>query len=154
MSEYSTFVEQGERLKKIMKHLKVNGLQLSELIGLSPQYISMMITGKKQLSSSILHLIAERFPNVSIDYLLKEQGSMMVQVNEPKQPYITEAPMDIYNIGETYDPKKMKVLVMHLQNENQVMANQIKLLAARVENLESALPKIATNTDKNKSLNG
>jgi hypothetical protein len=34
------------------------------------------------------------------------------------------------------------------------MANQIKLLAARVENLESALPKIATNTDKNKSLNG
>lgn len=143
MSEYLTLVEQGERLKKIMKHLKINNIGLAEMIGLSPQYISMIITGKKQLSSSILHLMAERFPDVSIDYLLKEQGSMML--NEPKQEYITEKPIDIYEIGETYDYEKMKILIMHFQNENHGLANQIKLLAARVKNLENVLPKIDKN---------
>lgn len=143
MSEYLTLVEQGERLKKIMKHLKINNIGLAEMIGLSPQYISMIITGKKQLSSSILHLMAERFPDVSIDYLLKEQGSMML--NEPKQEYITEKPIDIYEIGETYDYEKIKILIMYFQNENQGLANQIKLLAARVKNLENVLPKIDKN---------
>lgn len=92
----------GERLKKLLKRLRINQVRLAEIIGSSPQFLNAVATGRKRLTGDMAHRIAEALPVVNPDWLLNGVGEMLLpgvkmdysavsgisqQVNEPDIGY-------------------------------------------------------------------
>lgn len=75
----------GERLKSVIKQNGFTNKSFAEELGVAPNYISMIINGKKALSDSLKLNITKVIPELNLDWLETGQGNIW-------QP----SPSDIY----------------------------------------------------------
>lgn len=80
-----------ERLKSFHEHLKSNGYggrnAFEREIGVSEGYLSKKAKG---IGSDIMEKISERFPELSIEWLVTGRGSMFIQEQESYDSAINE----------------------------------------------------------------
>lgn len=62
--------EQGARLEKVRKSLGMNQVKMANAIGISQGYLNQVLTGKRNISYSIINAITQKFPNVNIGWIL------------------------------------------------------------------------------------
>lgn len=69
----------AERLKTIINHLGLSDSQFADKCDISRATLSLLLSGKnKKISDILLSQIHETFPNVSILWLLFEEGPMTI----------------------------------------------------------------------------
>lgn len=86
--------EQGARLKKLIKELKINQLGFAKDLGVAQSNISKMMNGERQISIEVLSRISNRY-NVNLHWLITGNGNMFLgdeqetslQVNEEQPDY-------------------------------------------------------------------
>jgi transcriptional regulator with XRE-family HTH domain len=89
--------EQGARLKKLIKELKINQLGFAKDLGVAQSNISKMMNGERQISIEVLSRISNRY-NVNLHWLITGNGNMFLgdeqetslQVNEEQPDYQTD----------------------------------------------------------------
>lgn len=66
---------------------------MAELIGYSQEYISQIASGKRNLTRPVLQNIANKLPNVNLEWLIRGNGEMMLvknYQNEESEPRTLE----------------------------------------------------------------
>lgn len=67
------------RLQELLDHLQMNAKQFSETLGFSrADGIYHVLKFRNEISSNLANVIIEHYPNVSYDWLLKEEGKMLI----------------------------------------------------------------------------
>lgn len=67
-------IEQGSRLKTLISLIGVTQLALSQRLGFTPGYISLVVNGEKPMSQKFLNKLSECYPKVNINWLLRGLG--------------------------------------------------------------------------------
>lgn len=87
-------IEQGIRLRQLIKALKLNQATFAKSLGMTQPNISRMISGGNTISVKVLNAITEAYKNVNLQWLLTGEGAMFKdeaeqggQVKEPPAPY-------------------------------------------------------------------
>ena len=66
----------GNRLKETIKALGVNNTKFAAALSIAPNYVSMMISGKKTISNSLKMNISKTYPQINLGYL--ETGQLPI----------------------------------------------------------------------------
>lgn len=72
-------LEQGIRLETILKELGITQNNFAKLVGISQAYVSLMLSGKKSISYSVIQNITKYLPQVNIKWLLLGEGEMFIE---------------------------------------------------------------------------
>lgn len=87
-------IEQGIRLRQLIKALKLNQATFAKSLGMTQPNISRMIGGGNTISVKVLNAITEAYKNVNLQWLLTGEGAMFKdeaeqggQVKEPPLRY-------------------------------------------------------------------
>lgn len=88
-------IEQGIRLKKLMKALNLNQSSFAKSLGMTQPNINRMVSGGNNISVEALNRITDTYKNVNLHWLLTGDGAMFLeelqeknaQVNEDSIPY-------------------------------------------------------------------
>lgn len=65
-----------EKLLELMKNEGLKSSQLAEMLGINPAGISHILAGRNKPGFDLLQKILRRFPRISPDWLLLDQGPM------------------------------------------------------------------------------
>ena len=82
--------QQSERFSQLIEALNISQVVLAELIGYSQEYVSQIASGKRTLTRGVLQNIANKLPNVNLEWLIRGNGEMMlvesyqIQEGEPR----------------------------------------------------------------------
>ena len=86
---------EGVKLKKLIKDSPYNQKEFAELVGVDPNYISMMIKGAKPITDSFLLNITKVMPDADIstisdNEIFKRNTGFIEndQLNESKEPFL------------------------------------------------------------------
>ncbi|EDP94188.1 hypothetical protein KAOT1_02296 [Kordia algicida OT-1] len=74
--------EIGKRFKELIIANNDSNKSFATKIDVNANYISMMITGRKPISDSILYSIKKEIPNLNEEWLLQGKGSMFLAPND------------------------------------------------------------------------
>ena len=74
--------EIGKRFKELIVANNDSNKSFAAKIDVNANYISMMITGRKPISDSILYSIKKEIPNLNEDWLLKGVGNMFLEARD------------------------------------------------------------------------
>lgn len=74
--------EIGKRFKELIVANNDSNKSFATKIAVNPNYISMMITGRKPISDSILYSIKKEIPSLNEEWLLHGKGTMFENVGE------------------------------------------------------------------------
>lgn len=74
--------EIGKRFKELIVANNDSNKSFAAKIDVNANYISMMITGRKPISDSILYSIKKEIPNLNEDWLLKGKGTMFLEAKD------------------------------------------------------------------------
>lgn len=85
-------IEQGVRLKKLIKTLKFNQLSFAKSLGMTQPNISRMATGEGKISVEVLNRIIDTYKNVNMHWLLTGEGEMFMDSQEDKIRQVEEPP--------------------------------------------------------------
>lgn len=134
---------EGFRLKEIISYLDISNIKFAKMIGKSPNYISMLITGKKKINDKLLFSITKAVPNLNKDWLLTGKGEMFntnnsfsaieakqVRYIEDKFKEITEDELALYFSIHIERLKNHKLINSILNKEAWKIA--VKILSERV----------------------
>jgi len=89
-------IEQGIRLKKLIKALNLNQSSFAESLGMTQPNINRMVSGGNNISVEALNRITDTYKSVNLHWLLTGDGAMFFmeeseeksfQVNEDSIPY-------------------------------------------------------------------
>lgn len=72
-----TIIEQGARLGKFIKSLKMSKKDFSAKIGVTPGQVSHCVTGRNSISAELAKSIAIAFPTLSLDWIFTGRGEML-----------------------------------------------------------------------------
>ncbi|MBL7782721.1 MAG: helix-turn-helix transcriptional regulator [Saprospiraceae bacterium] len=89
-------LDQGIRLKKLLRALDINQVSFAKSVGMAQPNISKMMNGERQLSLDVLYRISDKY-HVNLHWLLTGVGEMFLdevqkrssEVNEDASPYKT-----------------------------------------------------------------
>lgn len=70
------WVEQGARLKVLIKALFDGQKAIGQLVGHSQAYISQMVTGARPIPIEMLSKIAKKFPEVNCNWIVTGEGTL------------------------------------------------------------------------------
>lgn len=73
-----------QRIKELLKHKGISMLQVSNACGIKQNTFSRQMSGENSFSLSTLLSIIGYFPDVSAEWLLRGDGSMIKGENEAK----------------------------------------------------------------------
>jgi transcriptional regulator with XRE-family HTH domain len=79
---FFTMSEIGKRFKELIVANNDSNKSFATKIGVNANYISMMITGRKPISDSILYSIKKEIPNLNEEWLLHDKGTMFIGVQD------------------------------------------------------------------------
>jgi transcriptional regulator with XRE-family HTH domain len=71
-------VIQGERLKKFREYLGITQQSMADLLGIDRPYLTQIEKGKKTISHSIATKVTNSYNELSINWLLSGEGSMIL----------------------------------------------------------------------------
>lgn len=81
---------QGDRLKQLIKKIGLNNKEFAKRLNVSPNYISILITGKKKINNKFIYNITKVIPNLNPNWFLNGEGDIFLQnitLNESGEPY-------------------------------------------------------------------
>jgi transcriptional regulator with XRE-family HTH domain len=89
-------IDQGLRLKRLIKTLNHNQSTFAQTLGMTQPNISRLINGEHKISAEVLNRIITAHKNVNVHWLITGEGEMFVQpaserpaqINEPEKPYV------------------------------------------------------------------
>ncbi len=67
----------GERLKIAIKQLGLTNKAFAAKLGIAPNYVSMIISGKKSLSDSLKMSITKVIPELNLDFIENGNGEIL-----------------------------------------------------------------------------
>jgi DNA-binding transcriptional regulator YiaG len=82
-------IEQGKRLDLVRKSLNISQVKFAKTIGITQGYLSQILLGKVGISSRVLKAMSLKYPNISTEWLLVGDGSMIkstVESESQRQP--------------------------------------------------------------------
>ena len=88
MEQYQ--IDQGIRLKKLIKALHLNQSSFAESIGKTQPNINRMISGNSNISGEILNRIPGRYAQVNLHWLLTGVGEMFLESGPEEHPQVNE----------------------------------------------------------------
>ena len=88
----------GKRLRRIRSQMEMTREQFAEQVGISPQFLAEIETGKKGMSTETLFKICNRF-NLSADYILMGKTSS-AQLSDPVQATLNHFPKPYIELTE------------------------------------------------------
>lgn len=74
--------EIGKRFKELIVANNDSNKSFATKIEVNPNYISMMITGRKPISDSILYSIKKIIPKLNEEWLLHGKGTMFIDIEQ------------------------------------------------------------------------
>ncbi|MEZ4925551.1 MAG: helix-turn-helix transcriptional regulator [Saprospiraceae bacterium] len=78
-------MSEAKRLRTLLNHLKMNASEFARIIGVQQSAISAITREKKRITRDILDAIADNYPDVNLNWLLKGRGLMLAyEWNEPE----------------------------------------------------------------------
>lgn len=77
----------AEIINNVMEALGTNATSLSKATGIHRQVIYNIQQGKNEITKNVANKICERFPQVSMPYLLTGEGNMFVGGGVPAEGY-------------------------------------------------------------------
>ena len=89
MEQYQ--IDQGIRLKKLIKALHLNQSSFAESIGKTQPNINRMISGTSSISGEVLYRISGRYAQVNLHWLLTGVGEMFLESGPEENPQVNEA---------------------------------------------------------------
>lgn len=69
----------GDRLKQLIEALSLTNKAFAEKLGIAPNYISMMIKGRKKISDKLLFSITKVMPSVNSEWISEGKGDMFIK---------------------------------------------------------------------------
>jgi transcriptional regulator with XRE-family HTH domain len=96
---------QGSRLKKFREYLGITQQDFALLVNIDQPYLAQMEKDKRNVSYSTLLNITKCYKQLSINWLLSGDGSMLIDVNDTPIPTLSEVtPLDfgdkVHNVIE------------------------------------------------------
>lgn len=92
------------RFKQMVKYLEekyeINQNDLSQKCGITPQHLSNVQHGHKSIALKTLHKIADVYPEINIDYILKGTGTLtkeMLLLDAPAE-YLTKKKLPVFDL--------------------------------------------------------
>lgn len=125
---------EGMRLKEVIEASPYNNKGIAEETGIHPNYVSMMVNGKKNISDSFLFNLKKVIPDLNVDWIRTGNGQM---TERNKLVFIDELEMFTY----IYDNKKRLLENGELQSLLKDMQEDVKYkaLEKRLSEIESKL---------------
>ncbi len=93
-----TQIEQGIRLKTLMKALGLNQTEFAASLGMTQPNVNRMVSGRNNISMEVLNGLGKVYKQVNLHWLLTGHGEMFLE-----ESLITRPEMDAYSA-----PYKMK----------------------------------------------
>ena len=89
----------SERLKKVIKELDLNANKLAVSLGLRGNtMIYHILKGRNGISEGFAYKLCKRYPQISIDWLLKNEGNMKSDGSEPIKTLNTQTQIPMYDV--------------------------------------------------------
>lgn len=90
-----TQIEQGFRLRTLIKSLHLNQTEFAKSLGTTQPNINRMVIGRNRISMEVLNGLANVYPQVNLHWLLTGRGNMLLEgpdggigmVREEPTPY-------------------------------------------------------------------
>lgn len=124
------YLSENERVKIVLDFLKKskkirNHQQFIEEIGSNKSIISRIINKKLKVSNNLLYKIKEKYPELSLNWLLTGEGEMLKQSvdNSWNNISITQRDNNTNNINQ-----EREALIKHLRDEVEYLREQNKKL--------------------------
>jgi len=83
-------IEQGIRLKKLIKALNLKQTTFAISLGMTQPNISRMVSGENKISAEALNRIIQTYKRTNLHWLLTGDGEMFIDVPIGKSPEINE----------------------------------------------------------------
>ena len=86
-----------------MKHYNLKQVALSQRLGVSKGYISMLVNEKEPLTINLVNAILKSFPALNLRWLLTGEGEMFLEGNGPAEAGVLTGVMEsvaAYEKGE------------------------------------------------------
>lgn len=71
----------NKNLQKVLLELNINQTEMAKILGISRQQLNNIINGRSNLTDKNLLILLKDY-NVSANYLLNDEGSMFLSVND------------------------------------------------------------------------
>lgn len=84
--------KKNERLKLLMKALKIKNIHLAKAIDTAPAFISQLRSGRQNITTDFAFRISKRYPLVNIDWLLHGDGEMFLEAVPGKNRIVVSEP--------------------------------------------------------------
>jgi transcriptional regulator with XRE-family HTH domain len=89
--------QQSERFSQLIEALNISQVVMAELIGYSQEYVSQIASGKRNLTRPVLQNIANKLPNVNLEWLIRGNGDMMLVETYQIEEGNTRNPEDLHS---------------------------------------------------------
>ena len=123
------------RLKTLMRHAEIKNNKLADLIGVSSGQMSGMLKGS-DFGISKLISIANQFPNINAEWLLRGKGEMILR--EGEAPATTEEIERVYKEMLDERDKREKSLLETIGNLSITTHNQSEQIKEMRKQIEKA----------------
>ena len=116
-----TNIEQGLRLGKFIKSLKMSKKDFAARIGITPGMVSHCVTGRNSISADVITNIVTAFPSLSLDWIFTGRGEML------KHIYATndEAPKEEITPSTTFFNQNLPVLMRAFETDDHNLSSLI-----------------------------
>lgn len=130
-----------KRVKELIKYLDLSQAEFGREIGYRQQNINYIISKGGLPSTEFFQRVAERYDNVSIEYLISGRGELIrkeqdVSINKSNIISGNENSVAGKNISVGSDDK-YKILYEAKVNEVELLKDQINILKEYIESLKS-----------------
>ena len=102
------------RLKQLMDSLHITKSEFANMLGISPATISHLLSGRNNPSYEIISTINEKFPQISLEWLINGKGEMYnsaeIRVQNPLSPGFFDSQGVIENVKPLSQPELKPVI--------------------------------------------
>lgn len=127
-----------ERIKRIIEHHNSNISAFERSIGASEGVIRRALKNNTDIQGKWLVQIAEKYPDISPNWLLTGRGAML---DSGQQPQILEEG------SENYQASSQKSLIDALRDQIDLLKEANSMLKERNEELKNELSKVQRSTN-------
>ena len=124
-----------DRIQKLMDSMGMKQTQFAQTINVSGATLSVLLNRTRpnqQPTVDIYTKIINRFPEISLDWLILGKGEMNTNLSESKQSLLHSQQREIFSDSDTYNTKKT-IEKLSEKTQNQTFAAQAEIKT--VENL-------------------
>lgn len=108
MTEQEIQIQQGARILEFCKFLNIKGNRLAKELGISQSNVSMMTSGTRRVTLEFLKKITNRYPQLSVDWILNGEGPMLKEETVVKNYQIETDEFQLVNEPGMDDVERLR----------------------------------------------